>query len=144
MAMNNQYNPNGQNNQQYQQYNYQAPQNNNYYQPGQNYNPVEEPSKGEGIKAMIFGILSIYIGWFTPLPFVGLIFAILAKKWALPIVENYPQSAAAKFAKIGKITGTIGIPLSIVATCIIALVIIVYILYFFIIGAILSSGGMYY
>ena len=107
-------------------------QNNYQYQPDQQYQPYDmpaEPSKSEGIKAMIFGILSIYIGWFTVVPFVGFIFAYLAKKWSLPIVENYPTSTAAKFAKIGKITGTIGFWVSLAATILIALAVLIYVAY---------------
>ena len=122
---NNQYNPN----------NYQ-------YDPAQNnyYVPMEEPSKGEGIKAMVFGIVSIYLGWFTLLCPAGIIFAVFAKKWSLPIVENYPQSSAARFAKIGKLTGTIGFWVSIGMTIFEVLFILFYIAYIVFFGMLLNGA----
>ncbi len=93
------------------------------------FNTPAEPPKGEAIKTMVFGILSIYLGWFTPFSIVGWIFAALARKWSLPIIANYPYTSAHNFAKVGRVTGTVGLWLSIVATVIWALLIIFYIVY---------------
>lgn len=104
--------------------------------------PVE-PSKGEGIKAMVFGILSIYLGWFSGLGIVGIIFGLLAKKWSVPILTDFPNSAAAKFAKIGKLTGTIGFWASIATTIMVGLIILAYVAYIVFVGVLLSSIGAY-
>ena len=67
-----------------------------------------EPPKGEAIKSMIFGIISIELSAIPFLGIVGLIFAILARRWAHPIIENYPYTSARLFAKAGYITGGVG------------------------------------
>ena len=60
---------------------------------------------------MIFGILSI---WVTFIP--GIIFACIARKGANEVMDINPYSEAAKFAKVAKITGTIGLVFSIIYT----------------------------
>ena len=41
------------------------------------------------------------------------LFGALARKWATPIIFNYPYTGARLFAKAGKITGSIGLGLGI-------------------------------
>ena len=107
------------------------------------FNTPAEPPKSEAIKTMVFGILSIYLGWFTPFSIVGWIFAVLARKWSLPIIADYPCTSAYKFAKIGRVTGTVGLWLSIVATVLWALLIIFYILYIVFLFVVMGvSAGM--
>ena len=102
-----------------------------------------QPPKGEAIKSMIFGILSIYIGWFMGIGIVGIIFAQLAKKWSLPIIEEYPGTSAAKFAKVGNITGKVGFWVSLATLAILALAIVIYVLYIvlyvFLLGMIMGA-----
>ena len=56
------------------------------------FNTPEEPPKGEAVKCMVFGILSIFLTSFLNLGIVGLIFGILARTWSLPIIKNYPNN----------------------------------------------------
>ena len=127
---NNYQQPDYQNNYQqpYYQNNYQQPNYQNNYQPNyqpnyQNFYHNPEPPKSNGIKSLIFGILSI---WFC-YPIIGIIFAAIARNSAAPILRDYPYSATAKLAKAGKITGTVGLVFSIISTVIFALYILVYV-----------------
>lgn len=75
-----------------------------------NVDPAPEPPVGEAVKAMVFGILSIEL---SALGILGIIFGALARKWSLPIIENWPYTNARLFAKAGRITGSVGLGLSI-------------------------------
>ena len=105
-------------------YNYQ-----NYYQP----EPPKPEPRGRAIASMVMGILSIYFG-FVP----GIVLSILAKKFAAPILAEFPETTSAKFAKAGHITATVGLIVSIISTVII--VIYIFLLYIFIIFGILALG----
>ena len=88
----------------------------NNYQPQDNdfntqFQP--EPPTGQAIKTMIFGIISLMICSTPFLSIAGIIFGALAKKWAAPIRENFPNTSARLFANAGKITGSIGFGISI-------------------------------
>ena len=76
--------------------------------------PVSEPPVGQAVKAMVFGIISISLSATPFFNIVALVFAILARRWSFPIIENYPYTSARLFAKAGHITGTIGRILSII------------------------------
>ena len=101
------YNNQSFNNQGYnnQDYGYQ-----NYYNPNM---PHPNPPIGAAIKTMVFGILSIFLGEIPFCSIVGIIFAALARKWSTPIINNYPYTSARLFAKAGRITGSIGLGISI-------------------------------
>ena len=88
-------------------------------QPAEEIKP--EPPKGEAIRAMIFGIISAYLSYAPFFSILSIIFGALAKKWAAPIIENYPYTGARLFAKAGYITGKIGVILGIIFTVIWAL-----------------------
>ena len=77
-----------------------------------------EPPKGKAIRSMVFGIIAIYCSMIPIFSIVGIVFGALAKKWAAPIIENYPYTSARLFAKAGHITGKIGLILGIVFTAI--------------------------
>ena len=97
--------------------------------------PVEAPT-GKGIVAMIMGILSIYTG---SIP--GIVLAILAGKFATPILYDFPGTKAAKFANIGRITGKIGLILAILQVIFAALIVVAsvvfYVIYIVLLTAIL-------
>lgn len=122
-------------NQQYQpgqSYGNQQYQNNNYYQPSQDVNnyaeePVADVPVGKSVKALVFGVLSLC---FFYVPILGIIFANIARSTGAAILSMNPRGAARGLAKAGRITGTVGLPLSIVYTVIIGL----YILLFMFIG----------
>lgn len=80
--------------------------------------PTREPPTGAAVRTMVFGILSIYLSCLPITSIVGIVFAALARRWSLPIIEEYPYTGARLFAKAGRITGNIGLPLSIVMTAI--------------------------
>ncbi len=124
--MDNNQNNNYYDDQAYQNYNY------DYNQPQQN--PNAQPPKSAAIKAMVFGILSIVIG---AIP--GLIFANIAKNTAAPILLDWPGTQAYTFAKVGKITGTVGFWTSLVTTIILALYLVILVFYFFIFVLLLGS-----
>lgn len=92
-------------------------------QPAEEIKP--EPPKGEAIRAMIFGIISAYLSCAPFFSILSIIFGALAKKWAAPIIENYPYTGARLFAKAGYITGKIGVILGIIFTVFWALYFIV-------------------
>lgn len=72
---------------------------------------VEEP-RSQAIKSMVFGILSIALSYTVIL---GIIFSVIAKRNAAPILANFAGTSSAGFAKAGKITGTIGFIVSLVS-----------------------------
>lgn len=80
--------------------------------------PTSEPPTGAAVRTMVFGILSIYLGCLPITSIVGIVFAALARSWSVPIIENYPYTGARLFAKAGRITGNVGLPVSIVMTVI--------------------------
>ena len=121
----NQYQP------QQQGYNQYQPQQ-NYYQPAQDVNNFNEAPEvdvpvGKGIKALVFGILSILLCY---IPVLGIIFSRIAKKSAVEILSVNPHGAAKGLAKAGKITSAIGFPFSIIGTIIMGLYFIIYYLAF--------------
>ena len=91
--------------------------------------PVEAPT-GKGIVAMIMGILSIYMGMIP-----GIVLAILAGKFATPILYDFPGTKAAKFANIGRITGKIGLILAILQVVFMALIVAFYVIYMVLLSA---------
>ena len=125
----NQYQPQQQGYNQYQpQQNYYQPQQ-NYYQPAQDVNNFNEATEvdvpvGKGIKSLVFGILSLC---FFYVPVLGIIFACIARKSGAEILSMNPRGAAKGLAKAGKITGTVGLPFSIIYTVIIGLYILLFI-----------------
>jgi hypothetical protein len=98
--MNNQY-YNNQNN----QFNYQG--------YGTNPTPHPNPPTGDAVRAMVFGIIALSFSTTPIFSIIGIIFGALARKWATPIIINYPYTGARLFAKAGKITGSIGLGLGI-------------------------------
>jgi hypothetical protein len=85
-----------------------------YDQPTEENKP--EPPKGAAIRAMVFGIISVYFCCAPFFSIMSIVFGALAKKWAAPIIENYPYTGARLFAKAGHITGKIGVILGIIFT----------------------------
>lgn len=77
--------------------------------------PVEVP-KGQAIKSMVFGILSIYFGFMPIGSILGIIFSRIACANAKKFLADYPVSPVGGIAKAGRITGKIGLPVSIVFT----------------------------
>ena len=75
-----------------------------------------EPPLGKAIKAMVFGIISIEAGCLPVLSILGIVFAVLARRWSMPIIRDFPYTGARLFAKAGRITGTVGLILSIIFT----------------------------
>ena len=75
--------------------------------------PKEDKSgpKGNAIASMILGILSIELGTIP-----GIILACIARAKSKKFLEQYPESSYQGFARVGRITGNIGLPLSIVTT----------------------------
>ena len=79
--------------------------------------PVEAP-RGQAISSMVFGILSIVLGCYPLIGILGIIFGAIAGKRAKAFLRDYPESGARGFANAGRITGKIGLILSIVLLCI--------------------------
>lgn len=77
--------------------------------------PVEVP-KGQAIKSLVFGILSIVLSFYPIGSIIAIIFSRIAVKNAKEFTDAYPESPACGLAKGGRITGKIGLPLSIVMT----------------------------
>lgn len=90
----------------------------NEYEDSASSEPVKkpEPPLGEAIKTMVFGIIAVQCSMIPVLSIIGIIFGSLAKKWAPPIIDNYPYTGARLFAKAGQITGQIGYILGIIFT----------------------------
>lgn len=72
----------------------------------------DEP-KAMGVLSLVFGILSIIITGI-----IGIVLGALARKFAAPILLDFADTASAKLAKIGKITGTVGLIISIIGVLI--------------------------
>lgn len=117
------------NNQNYNNQDYNN-QNFDYQSYGTNPIPHPNPPTGDAIRAMVFGIIAVSFGSAPIFSIIGIIFGALARKWATPIINNYPYTGARLFAKAGKITGSIGLGLGIGFT-------IFWALYFIIIYAIM-------
>ncbi|MBQ8849593.1 MAG: hypothetical protein IJ011_04600 [Clostridia bacterium] len=79
--------------------------------------PAEEP-KAKGILSLVFGIVSIVLGGV-----IGIVLGVLARRFATPIIADFAGTVSAKLAKAGKITGTVGLVLSIVGMIVCAVVI---------------------
>lgn len=114
---------------QYNQYDYNN-QNVNYYTQN------NEEVNSSATKALVFGILSLAMSD-TCLPFLGIIFASIANKH-VKTYESYMGEATGK-AKVGKIFAKIGKILGIVLTIVLAVSVFIYLLYFIIYGAALST-----
>ena len=85
---------------------------NEFYTP----EPPKEIPKGQAIKSLVFGILSIYLGFMPIFSIVGIIFSRVAAKNAKAFLSTYPETPARGLANAGRITGNIGLPVSIVMT----------------------------
>lgn len=73
--------------------------------------PVDkEGSRGSAITSMVLGILSIVCGTVP-----GIVLACIARSIAKKFLAAYPESSAVGFAKAGRITGTVGLVVSIVS-----------------------------
>ena len=83
-----------------------------------NITPVEEP-RVKGLLSLIFGIVSIVFGGV-----VGIVLGALARRFATPILEDFEGTSTAKMAKAGKITGTVGLALSIIGLILAVIVVI--------------------
>ena len=59
--------------------------------------------------AVVYGFMFLAFG------ILALVFSIIARKQSGPIIEEFPYTAARKFAKAGRITGTIALIVSIVS-----------------------------
>lgn len=75
-----------------------------------------EPPTGQAVKAMVFGIIAAQFCFAPIFGILSIVFGALAKKWAAPIIENYPYTGARLFAKAGYITGKIGLIVGIIFT----------------------------
>ena len=73
---------------------------------------VKKPPVAIGVFSMVFGILSILS---CPLGLIGVILGVLGARLGRPIPLVYPKTGAAKLGTAGKITGSIGAVLSILA-----------------------------
>ena len=91
---------------------------NNYDYQNYHYEPKKLEPRGKAIASMVLGILSIYFG-FIP----GIVMSILAKKFSAPILEEFPGTTSANFAKAGHITGKVGLIISIITTVIYSILI---------------------
>jgi uncharacterized membrane protein YvbJ len=94
----------------------QNPQRNDYYQENK---PNPEVSKKNSIISMIFGIISLEFAATAIMPIyaiifmaVGIVFSVLAKRKSTQYIEE--AGAPNAFTKVGRITATIAIPVSIV------------------------------
>lgn len=98
-----------------------------------------QPPLGKGIRSMVFGILSIQLGVMPLFSIVGIVFAALARAWAGTVIMEFPDSGAASFSRAGRITGTVGLVVSIVFT---ALWAIVFFVAFFVFGVVMTALGL--
>lgn len=95
----------------------------------------QPPAEDNSTKLLIFGILSIALSGV-----IGLVFAILAKKEATKYEQNFGPATGK--AKVGKILGTVGLIVSIIAT-------VLWVLFFCCVGcaaalAVADSPSYYY
>ena len=68
---------------------------------------VKKEPRGRAVLSLVFGMISIILG-----DLVGMIFGILARRLSCPLLEDFPNTVSAKFARAGRVMGTIGIALS--------------------------------
>lgn len=78
--------------------------------------PAKEP-RVKGILSLVFGVVSIFL-----CGILGIVFGVLARRFASPIITDFADTLAAKFSKAGRITGTVGLILSIIDLVIFAAV----------------------
>ena len=97
-----------------------------YYQP----QPPRREPRGNAIASMVMGILSIYCG-LAASSVAGIILGALAKKFSAPILAEFPGTTSANFAKVGSITGKVGLIVSIVYTALSAVVLSFYLFIIF-------------
>ena len=98
----------------------QNPQRNDYYQAAPSNEPDPSVSKKNAIMSMIFGILSLEFGASAILSglasilfmVIGIVFSIIAKRKSTYYIRE--AGAPNAFTKVGRITATIAIPVSIV------------------------------
>ena len=88
-------------------------------------NTAEEP-KTKGILSLVFGILSIVLNGI-----IGIVLGALARKFAAPILIDFEKTVSAKLARAGKITGTIGILISIVSIVVAIILVVLVVLIVF-------------
>ena len=115
---NNNFNPNPENPYNYGNTQSQTPPVCDYtQQPVPEQNVRKEPSRGEAIKSMVFGIIAAYFAWFPFMSVIGIIFGAIAKNKGTKIIFDSPASAATRnFAKAGRITGKVGFIAGIIMT----------------------------
>ena len=115
---NNNFNPNPENPYNYGNSQPQTPPVSDYtQQPVPEQNVRKEPSRGEAIKSMVFGIIAAYFAWFPFTSVLGIIFGSIAKKNGTAIIFASPASTATRnFAKAGRITGKVGLIGGIIVT----------------------------
>ena len=108
---NNNFNPNPENPYNYGNTQSQTPPVYDYtQQPFPEQNVRKEPSRGEAIKSMVFGIIAAYFAWIPFMSVLGIIFGAIAKSIGSRIILASPASAATRnFAKAGRITGKVGL-----------------------------------
>ena len=131
---NNNFNPNPENPYNYGGAQQQTPPVYDYtQQPFPEQNVRKEPSRGEAIKSMVFGIIAACFACSPFISVLGIIFGAIAKNKGTKIILASPASAATRnFAKAGRITGKIGLIGGIIMT-------VVWTFYFFIFGIVLSA-----
>lgn len=77
---------------------------------------VAKPSRTKSILSLCFGIASILLGGI-----VGIVLGVLARRFASPILLDFAGTLEAKLARVGKITGTVGVALAVIGACVIVL-----------------------
>ena len=78
--------------------------------------PTPEVPKGQAIKSLVFGILSIVLGFYPIFSIIGIVFSGIAVKNANEFLNTYTDTPVRGMANAGRITGKIGLPVSIVCT----------------------------
>jgi hypothetical protein len=99
----------------------QNPQRNDYYQAAPSNEPDPSVSKKNAIMSMIFGLLSLEFAVTAITPITGfvflicaIVFSVIAKRKSTQYIDE--AGAQNAFTKVGRITATIAIPVSIVFT----------------------------
>lgn len=99
----------------------QNPQRNDYYQAAPSNEPDPSVSKKNSIISMIFGLLSLEFAATAITPIMGfvflicaIVFSVIAKRKSTQYIDE--AGAPNAFTKVGRITATIAIPVSIVFT----------------------------
>ena len=96
----------------------------------------KEPSKGEAVKCMVFGILAAYFAWLPFVSILGIIFGSIAKKAAKRILSAEPANLPTRhMSNAGRITGKIGFIAGIIMT-------VFWVLYFVFIIAIAGFAAL--